>query len=75
MFPYFLSVTVSNSIFIDKDSEESQAMSRSFAKVAPDFKGPITPEQSVKMQLEVLNRWTVENTGAFVSHFGTKQWL
>jgi hypothetical protein len=45
------------------------------AKFAPGFKGPITPEESVKMQLEVINRWTVTESGAFVSHFGTKQWI
>ncbi|KAJ6541828.1 hypothetical protein B0H19DRAFT_1174838 [Mycena capillaripes] len=58
-----------------EDSEEFKQLSKAIAKAAPDFKGPISPEQSVKMQIEVLNRWTVEQTGAFVSHFGTKQWL
>ncbi|KAF7335601.1 NAD(P)-binding protein [Mycena venus] len=47
-----------------------------FTKLAPpDFKGPITPEESVNKCLEVFNRWTVEETGAFVSHHGNKQWL
>ncbi|KAF8194285.1 hypothetical protein K438DRAFT_1719617 [Mycena galopus ATCC 62051] len=55
--------------------EELKMMGPVLAKIAPDFKGPITPEESVKMQLEVLNRWTVEETGAFVSHFGNKQWV
>ncbi|KAF8204506.1 hypothetical protein K438DRAFT_1820020 [Mycena galopus ATCC 62051] len=55
--------------------EEFKMMVKSVAKVAPDFKGPITPEQSVKMQLEVLNRWPVEESGAFVSHSGNKQWM
>ncbi|KAF7378311.1 NAD(P)-binding protein [Mycena sanguinolenta] len=41
----------------------------------PDFKGPITPKQSVDMMLEVIHRWTVEETGQFVSHHGNKQWL
>ncbi|KAF7347284.1 NAD(P)-binding protein [Mycena venus] len=55
--------------------EEMKMLSKGIPKVAPHFKGPITPEESVKMQLEVFNRWTVEETGAFVSHFGNKQWL
>ncbi|KAJ6541773.1 hypothetical protein B0H19DRAFT_1212873 [Mycena capillaripes] len=55
--------------------EEKKKLSQSIPKVAPHFKGPITPEESVRMQLEVINRWTVEDTGAFVSHFGNKQWL
>ncbi|KAJ7361115.1 hypothetical protein DFH08DRAFT_911004 [Mycena albidolilacea] len=41
------------------------------ARFAPDFKGPITPEKSVKMQLEVINRWTVEESGALCLISGT----
>ncbi|KAJ7859350.1 hypothetical protein B0H14DRAFT_2747049 [Mycena olivaceomarginata] len=41
----------------------------------PDFKGPITQKQSVDMMMEVIHRWTVEETGQFVSHYGNKQWL
>ncbi|KAJ7665071.1 hypothetical protein DFH06DRAFT_985760 [Mycena polygramma] len=55
--------------------EEMKLLGPAIAKVAPHFKGPITTEESVKMQLEVINRWTVEKTGAFVSHFGNKQWI
>ncbi|KAJ6580833.1 hypothetical protein B0H19DRAFT_1251118 [Mycena capillaripes] len=55
---------------------EFKLMMPSIPKVAPDFKGPISPEESVKMQLEVINGWTVERSGAFVSHFGsTERWL
>jgi hypothetical protein len=55
--------------------EEFKMLSRAVPKAAPDFKGFITPEDSVKKQLEVLNRWTVEESGAYVSHLGNKQWL
>ncbi|KAJ7691584.1 hypothetical protein B0H17DRAFT_1062961 [Mycena rosella] len=58
-----------------EELEEHKMLGKAIAKIAPDFKGPITPEESVKMQLEVINRWTVKDTGAFVSHFGNKQWL
>ncbi|KAJ7143583.1 hypothetical protein C8R43DRAFT_1199124, partial [Mycena crocata] len=51
------------------------AMMGKFVRIAPDFKGPITPEESVRLQLEVIYKWKVEDTGAFVSHHGTKQWL
>jgi hypothetical protein len=44
-------------------------------KYAPSFEGPITPEQSVKMQLDVINKITVKDSGAFVSHYGNKQWI
>ncbi|KAJ7361039.1 hypothetical protein DFH08DRAFT_910972 [Mycena albidolilacea] len=55
--------------------EEFKMLSRGVPKAAPDFKGFITPEDSVKKQLEVLNRWTVDESGAYVSHLGNKQWL
>ncbi|KAJ6452533.1 hypothetical protein C8R47DRAFT_264762 [Mycena vitilis] len=55
---------------------EAKMLAEAIGKIAPpDFKGPISPEVSVRMQLEVLNRWTIKDTGAFVSHYGTKQWL
>lgn len=41
----------------------------------PDFAGAITPETSVKMQLEVIQRATVGDSGAFISHKGNKEWL
>lgn len=44
--------------------------------IAPSFEGPIKPEKSVSMMIEVIDRWNVEDTGAFVSHYGnTHQWL
>ncbi|KAF7347319.1 NAD(P)-binding protein [Mycena venus] len=55
--------------------KENKMFLATATKLAPDFKGPITPQESVKMQLDVFNRWTVEETGAFVSRFGNKQWL
>ncbi|KAJ6546890.1 hypothetical protein B0H19DRAFT_953952 [Mycena capillaripes] len=58
-----------------QELEDYKKMTEAILKVAPHFKGPITPEESVKMQLEVINRWTVEETGAFVSHYGNKQWV
>jgi NAD(P)-dependent dehydrogenase (short-subunit alcohol dehydrogenase family) len=46
-----------------------------FQTLAPDFEGPITPEKSVSSMFEVINKWTVKDTGVFVSHHGNKQWL
>lgn len=46
-----------------------------FRVIAPNFEGPITPEKSVSSMFEVIERWTVEDTGAFVSHHGNKEWL
>ncbi|KAF8204499.1 hypothetical protein K438DRAFT_1580026, partial [Mycena galopus ATCC 62051] len=45
------------------------------ANLKPDYSGPMSTEESDKMLLEVIDRWTVEQSGAFVSHFGNKQWL
>ena len=50
-------------------------MKKILTNMAPGFKGPLTPAQSVKMQLEVIYRWTVEDTGAFVSQHGNKEWV
>ncbi|KAJ7159280.1 hypothetical protein C8R43DRAFT_1086902 [Mycena crocata] len=55
--------------------EYATSMMQRFAQMEPDFKGPIAPEESVKAQLEVIHRWKVEDTGAFVSRRGTKQWF
>ncbi|KAK5174545.1 uncharacterized protein LTR77_001626 [Saxophila tyrrhenica] len=62
-----------------KDEEAikgEQAMVAAFMKFAPDFKGPITPEESVNSMMEVVDKATVESMGgAFVSHHGDKNWL
>ncbi|KAF2215525.1 hypothetical protein CERZMDRAFT_36021 [Cercospora zeae-maydis SCOH1-5] len=59
--------------------EQMNAMGKMFAQFrgyAPDFAGPISAEESVRLQLEVIRRATVEEFGgAFVSHLGNKQWL
>ena len=60
----------------EEDMQGAQAMGAAFATYAPHFTGPITPEQSVRMVDDVIDKATVETMGgAFVSHFGNKQWL
>ncbi|KAK3111294.1 hypothetical protein LTR53_013605, partial [Teratosphaeriaceae sp. CCFEE 6253] len=60
----------------EQDIAGGQAMGAAFAAYAPGFTGPITPAESVRMQMDVINKATVETFGgAFVSHFGNKQWL
>lgn len=45
-------------------------------KYAPHFKGPITLEESVGAVRKVWENATVErDAGAFVSHWGNKQWV
>ena len=59
-----------------EEIEGTMAMGAKFMKYAPEFKGPITGEESVGMVAKVIEGATVETLGgAFVSHFGNKQWL
>lgn len=44
-------------------------------KIYPDFKGPISTEESARMVLDVVNKATIKDTGAFVSHKGNKEWV
>jgi NAD(P)-dependent dehydrogenase (short-subunit alcohol dehydrogenase family) len=62
----------------DEDQQKLGIMSQKFAEYAPDFKGPITPEESVKAVLSVVEASSVANGdgGAFYSHLGKgKKWL
>lgn len=51
--------------------------SAKFAGYAPHFKGPDKPEDAVKSILKVAENASLANGdgGAFLSHFGNKQWL
>lgn len=53
------------------------AMAAKFAAYAPDFKGPISPEESVSHIMAVIENASVErgDGGSYVSHFGNKQWI
>ena len=46
-----------------------------FQKAVPDVKGMIPVEDSVKMQLEVVDRLDMGMSGQFLSHHGDKNWL
>ncbi|KAM7183489.1 hypothetical protein V8F20_012608 [Naviculisporaceae sp. PSN 640] len=57
--------------------QELQQFGQQLLKYAPDFKGPITPEQSVKYMQAVWEKASVEEgwSGQFVSHLGNKKWV
>ncbi|KAK7913841.1 hypothetical protein PG985_011544 [Apiospora marii] len=56
--------------------EAMGGMMKKFAEYAPNFTGPITPEESVRAVRSVWEKATVEeNGGDFISHYGNKQWL
>ncbi|KFY40208.1 hypothetical protein V494_03613 [Pseudogymnoascus sp. VKM F-4513 (FW-928)] len=52
-----------------------QEMGAEFARFYPSFKGPISPAESVPLMKNVIDNMTVEDSGAFLSHLGSKQWL
>ncbi|KAI8965611.1 putative short chain dehydrogenase [Daldinia sp. FL1419] len=60
-----------------EDMEKLQAGFAKFLEYAPHFAGPETPESSIKKTRSVWENASVEkgDGGAFVSHFGNKQWL
>ena len=55
--------------------EVYNAMVAGLKKVKPDFQGAQTTEESVKMQLDVIKKVTIKDTGAFLSHHGNTDWL
>ncbi len=60
----------------EEETEGRKAMGEKFKEYAPHFTGPMTPEESVRMQSNVISKATVETYGgAFVSQCGNKQWL
>jgi hypothetical protein len=48
-----------------------------FQRYSPSFTGPDTPAESIKSVLSVVERSSIENGdgGAYLSHFGNKQWV
>lgn len=51
-------------------------MVASFKKGAPQWDGKaITPAESVTFMLGAIAKTRREDSGAFISHLGTKQWL
>ncbi|KAI0363685.1 hypothetical protein BV20DRAFT_975343 [Pilatotrama ljubarskyi] len=47
-----------------------------FKKYAPDWDGaPLTPDKSVRLVLGAIEKASVKDTGAFLSHWGNQKWL
>jgi NAD(P)-dependent dehydrogenase (short-subunit alcohol dehydrogenase family) len=66
--------------YADATPEEIQGLMGLVGKLAtyaPHFKGPITPEESVRHVRSTWEKASIEGGfgGAFVSHFGNKQWV
>ena len=54
-----------------------QAMIESFKTYAPEFKGAITPQESARAVLRVIEKQSLSggHAGDLISHLGNKQWL
>ncbi|KAE8373965.1 hypothetical protein BDV26DRAFT_296445 [Aspergillus bertholletiae] len=66
--------------YADSTPEELQGLMGFMGKLleyAPHFKGPITPEESVRHVRSTWEKASIEGGfgGAFVSHLGNKQWV
>ena len=71
-------VVIADGIIVTEEQQKGAAtMMARFAGYAPHFKGPITPTESVEHVMGVIDKASVEkgDGGAFLSHFGNKQWL
>ncbi|KAK7026196.1 NAD(P)-binding protein [Favolaschia claudopus] len=56
--------------------EELKLLSKGLSNVMPSIPAPISPEESVKMQLDVFSDWPLERSGEMVSHFGNEtRWI
>ncbi|RYO75022.1 hypothetical protein DL764_010594 [Monosporascus ibericus] len=66
--------------YADSTPEEIQGLTGFVGKLvtyAPHFKGPITPDESVRHIRSTWEKASIEDGygGAFVSHLGNKQWV
>jgi len=41
----------------------------------PDWKGPLSPAESVELQKQVIDKLTMAESGDFLLHFGNKTWI
>lgn len=51
------------------------ALLKKFQRIDPTVSGQITPEESVKKQLEVIARLDDQMSGSFVGHRGDRRWV
>ncbi|KAI1849748.1 hypothetical protein JX266_004697 [Neoarthrinium moseri] len=75
--PGFVDTGNFNRSLTPEQQKSVEGMVKGFARYAPHFKGAITPEESVRLTLSVLERSSIEagDAGSWVSHYGNKQWL
>jgi hypothetical protein len=60
----------------EEEMDHIMALFKHFKQGAPNWNGQITlPQESVESMLKVIGKFTVSDTGAFVSHLGNNEWL
>jgi hypothetical protein len=59
----------------EEDMKVLTMLIKKFQGSFPEFKGPITPTESVIAQKKVIEDITLAQTGFFISHKGNKEWL
>jgi hypothetical protein len=52
-------------------------MTEAMKPYEPNFRGAITPQQSVKAMVKVIGNQSLmqESSGTMISHLGTQRWL
>jgi NAD(P)-dependent dehydrogenase (short-subunit alcohol dehydrogenase family) len=68
---------ISPGVVATRDGLAESKVIKTLQAAMPHWPGPLTPVESAEMVLKVLHDFSLEkgNGGAFVSHFGNKQWL
>ncbi|KAG0653035.1 hypothetical protein D0Z07_0723 [Hyphodiscus hymeniophilus] len=59
----------------EKNMAGYQKLFTIFSNKYPHFKGPASPFESIEKQLKVIDNLTFEDSGKFLSHKSTKEWL
>ena len=58
-----------------KEMEHAQRFGAGVLKLNPDFKGPIPPEESVAMMLNIIDKSGIEKSGIMLSHREDGLWV
>ncbi|CAM1506080.1 Fc.00g057210.m01.CDS01 [Cosmosporella sp. VM-42] len=61
----------------ENQTQKALNLGKKFVNYAPNFTGPVPPEDSVRDVLAVMKKATIKagDGGSFVSHFGNRQWM
>lgn len=63
------------SLATEEEMKGIMVLFKSLQDAYPRFQGPISATESILAQKKVIESFTLEQTGSFVSHYGNKEWL